>query len=35
MSNFIALVEERKARIGILGMDYVGIPLALRFHDVG
>lgn len=29
------LVEQRKARIGILGLGYVGIPLALRFHEVG
>jgi UDP-N-acetyl-D-glucosamine dehydrogenase len=31
----MALVEQRKARIGILGLGYVGIPLALRFHEVG
>ena len=33
--NFMALVEQRKARIGIIGLGYVGIPLALRFHEVG
>jgi UDP-N-acetyl-D-glucosamine dehydrogenase len=31
----MALMEQRKARIGILGLGYVGIPLALRFHEVG
>lgn len=33
-----ALIERisgRKSRIGILGLGYVGIPLALRFHEVG
>lgn len=35
VANFLALVEQRKARIGILGLGYVGIPLALRFHEVG
>ncbi len=35
VANFMALVEQRKARIGILGLGYVGIPLALRFHEVG
>jgi UDP-N-acetyl-D-glucosamine dehydrogenase len=31
----MALLEQRKARIGIIGLGYVGIPLALRFHEVG
>jgi len=35
VAEFTALVEQRKARIGILGLGYVGIPLALRFHEVG
>jgi len=35
VAEFMALVEQRKARIGILGLGYVGIPLALRFHEVG
>jgi UDP-N-acetyl-D-glucosamine dehydrogenase len=35
LTEFMALVEQRKARIGILGLGYVGIPLALRFHEVG
>ena len=35
VAEFMALVDQRKARIGILGLGYVGIPLALRFHEVG
>ena len=35
VAEFMALVEQRKARVGILGLGYVGIPLALRFHEVG
>ena len=35
VAEFMALMEQRKARIGILGLGYVGIPLALRFHEVG
>lgn len=35
VKDFMALLEQRKARIGIIGLGYVGIPLALRFHDVG
>ena len=29
------MVESRSAKIGILGLGYVGIPLALRVHEVG
>lgn len=28
-------IETRAAQIGIVGLGYVGIPLALRFHEVG
>ncbi len=35
VAKFMDLVEQRKARIGIIGLGYVGIPLALRFHEVG
>lgn len=35
LAEFVSLVDGRKARIGILGLGYVGIPLALRFHQVG
>lgn len=34
LAEFVSLVDGRKARIGILGLGYVGIPLALRFHQV-
>lgn len=33
--TFISRLERREARIGIIGLGYVGIPLALRFHEVG
>lgn len=35
LDAFLALLERREARIGILGLGYVGIPLALRFQQVG
>lgn len=35
LEDFIVHVEQRKARIGIIGLGYVGIPLALRFQEVG
>jgi len=28
-------LQRRESRIGIIGLGYVGIPLALRFHEVG
>jgi UDP-N-acetyl-D-glucosamine dehydrogenase len=28
-------LTSRQSRIGIIGLGYVGIPLALRFHEVG
>lgn len=31
----IGRIANRESRIGILGLGYVGIPLALRFHEVG
>lgn len=33
--DLIARIESRTSRIGIIGLGYVGIPLALRFHEVG
>lgn len=33
--EYIAKVEAREIRVGIIGLGYVGIPLALRFHEVG
>ena len=35
LNDFLIRVERRSARVGILGLGYVGIPLALRFHEVG
>ena len=35
LENFVDHVVQRKARIGIIGLGYVGIPLALRFQEVG
>lgn len=34
-SQLIERFDAGKARIGIIGLGYVGIPLALRFHEVG
>ena len=31
----MARLDRRDAKIGIIGLGYVGIPLALRFHEVG
>lgn len=31
----IARLENRQARIGVIGLGYVGLPLALRFAEVG
>lgn len=33
--NFLTRVDDRECRIGIIGLGYVGIPLALRFSEVG
>lgn len=35
MNTLKNLIATRKAKIGILGLGYVGLPLALRFVDVG
>lgn len=34
-SSLIRKLEEKKAVIGIVGMGYVGLPLMLRFSEVG
>lgn len=34
-ADLVARFNDRSARVGILGLGYVGIPLALRFHEVG
>lgn len=33
--DFIARLDRRQSSIGVIGLGYVGIPLALRFHEVG
>lgn len=33
--DLIGRLDARTSRIGIIGLGYVGIPLALRFHEVG
>jgi UDP-N-acetyl-D-glucosamine dehydrogenase len=35
MNNIHKFIENRSAKIGIFGLGYVGIPLALRFSKVG
>lgn len=35
MSNLIKKIENRTATVGILGLGYVGIPLAFRICEVG
>ena len=34
-ADLIARLESRTSRIGIIGLGYVGLPLVLRFHEVG
>lgn len=34
-SALAKLIKDRKARVGIIGLGYVGLPIALRFCDVG
>ena len=34
-TDLVNRLGDRTSRIGILGLGYVGIPLALRFHEVG
>jgi UDP-N-acetyl-D-glucosamine dehydrogenase len=33
--DLFGLLEQKRARVGIIGLGYVGIPLALRFSVVG
>jgi UDP-N-acetyl-D-glucosamine dehydrogenase len=33
--DLVDRIRTRASRIGIIGLGYVGIPLALRFHEVG
>lgn len=33
--NLIKLINEKKAKVGIIGLGYVGLPLSLRFSEGG
>ena len=35
MENLIKKIREKKAIIGIIGLGYVGLPLSLRYSEVG
>ena len=38
MSNHVELkekIQKKEAKVGIIGMGYVGLPLAIRFSEVG
>ena len=35
MSIFLEKLENKSARIGVVGLGYVGLPIVLRFLDVG
>jgi hypothetical protein len=34
-SRLLAAIESREARVGIIGLGYVGLPLARAFADAG
>ncbi len=34
-SDFVAAIEQRRTQVGILGLGYVGLPLALTFTSAG
>lgn len=33
--KLIEKIKNRKSKIGIIGLGYVGLPLAIRFAEVG
>ena len=35
MNDFFRLVEERRLKIGVIGLGYVGLPLAVEFGEAG
>ncbi|HET7435655.1 MAG TPA: nucleotide sugar dehydrogenase [Thermoanaerobaculia bacterium] len=35
IDNLLQKIERREARVGIIGLGYVGLPLALVFHEAG
>ena len=34
-TELITKLSSKKAVIGVIGLGYVGLPLMLRYHDVG
>ena len=35
MSSLTQIIKSKEATIGIIGLGYVGLPLAIRFSEVG
>ena len=35
MDNLIRLIKQKKANISIIGLGYVGLPLAVKFSKLG
>jgi len=35
LNNLIKKIKDRKAKIGIIGLGYVGLPLAVEFGEIG
>jgi len=35
MSELLNRIEDRSAKVGVIGLGYVGLPLALVFHEAG
>ena len=35
IEQFLKRVEQREAKIGIVGLGYVGLPLAIEFSQAG
>jgi len=35
MDNLLAKIQNKKAQVGIIGMGYVGLPLAMEFGRAG
>ena len=35
LTQWLSLVEKRELRVGVIGLGYVGLPLALLFSEAG
>jgi UDP-N-acetyl-D-glucosamine dehydrogenase len=35
MRELLEKIKDKRARVGIIGLGYVGLPLVLRFCEVG